>query len=349
MKKQPSPDSNLRPEETRPAARRRPEAALPCITVSSGSLRLDIALGGGIPTGQVVELSGPEASGKTTLCLHMTAAAQKLGAPCAWIDADCGLDLRYAAACGVDPDRLFVCSPKSGEQALDMAQTLVGSGALGVIVVDSLPALVPQAELDLPLGVWDSRRDGDPKRRPPSPTRPAPAAERALSNALLRMRRLVQDHRIILVFTSLPQARMSAAYHGLEENLPRLALKLHAGLRLQLKPLERLRKGDQQAGQRVQARVVKHRAAPAATRFSPVDLDIMYNEGITRSGEIFDFGTDLLVITREGHGYFYQGYRLGDDRDQAVDWICRHPEIQDELEAIIRRRLLPPVQRAAEL
>ena len=299
----------------------------------TGSLRLDIALGGGAPAGAIAEFFGPEAAGKTTLCLHTLAEAQKQGGVCALIDTEHSLDSRYARRCGVDIDRLYVAEPESAEQALDTCLTLAQSGALAVIVIDSASSLTPQAEIDRPLDGEGRFAEG---RRP---------VDRLLSQALQKLSACLAQTGTAVIFTNRTGPRYGPVYRRLRENPFRLALKMRAALRLELKPLRDLTEKGEIQGICTQIRVVKHKIYPSSR---PIVLDIMYNQGIAKAGEILDLGTQLLIITRQDSVYSYQGLRLGKESQEAVLYLRQNPGVCEEIEQAIRLRMLPPRRAAKE-
>jgi recombination protein RecA len=294
--------------------------------IPSGSLRLDIALGeGGIPSGQFVEISGDESSGKTTLCQHIIAEAQRMDRLCAWIDADQTFNPEYARQCGVRLGRLYVASPIYAEQALDILEALGGSHAGGVIVLDSVEALVPQSEFDLPLGMISTHWAGAEDTR-----------EKLLSLALRRLSPGMKKNQSTILFTCRVQNRISESYHQLSTHLDRLALRLNAGLRLRLRGMGLIQQGEHTIGQRVQAKILKS-ANIAPTH--PVEFDIIYNQGINYQGEVFDLGLQLGLIHKQGEGYTFQSLSLGTERRQAIETLERRALIRP-IERVIRQMLL---------
>jgi recombination protein RecA len=304
---------------TRPAG----AAATEQGTIPTGSLRLDLALGtGGILRGQIIEIAGPAASGKTTLCQHILAEAQKLGGICAYIDADQTLDPAYARRCGVDIERLYVCNPLSEEQALDVTESLLGSGALAVVVVDSVTSLVPQADLERHFGESPSR-----------------AEDQLLSKALPRISRLARQSGATLILTNRRTPRLAAVYCNLAGNPFGLAIKLQASTRLDLRTLDLIRNKGRITGRRVQIRVVKHKFVPS---HCTLELDIMYNEGIENTGVILDIGLQFMIITRQGSTYSFRGTLLGEGFTRAENFLRQNPALIMEIEQAIRQQLLPP-------
>ena len=309
----------------------RESCTLLCVTevISTGSLRLDIALGiGGAPRGHIIEISGPASSGKTTLCQHIIAEAQKSGGICAYIDADHSLDPRYAARCGVDVDRLYISEPEYAEQALQMAEILARSGALAVLAVDSVSALVPQSEI-----AGDSGESA------------AGLEDRLISQALRNLSTTGRKTNTAVILTTRTNLRKPPVYHNLADNPARLALKLYASLRLSLQPVRLIRENGQITGNQVQIEVLKNKFA---TLFHTIELDIMYNEGISKSGELLDLGTQLLIISRLGSAYYYRGLPLGEGRETALCYLRQHASLSTKIERVIRQKLLPPALMAVK-
>ena len=295
----------------------------PVGVISSGSLRLDIAVGlGGIPRGQIIEISGPDSAGKTTLCQHIIAEAQKLGELGALVDTDHALDPVYATRCGVNVDRLYLAQPENEEQALEIVEALVRSGSMAVVVIDSVTALIPKAEIHTRLG----------EACPEIPTR-------LLSLALSKLQQAIRQTNTVIIFTSLATPhKTSAVYHQLASNPARLALKLHAGLRLELKPAGQIREEGQIVGIQTRLRVVKNIFGPA---FGTTTLDIMYNEGVRILGELLDLGNELSIIKRQASTYIYRDLNLGDGYRNAIDTLRRNPAVAGEIEEMIRQELWP--------
>ena len=294
--------------------------------ISSGSLKLDISLGcGGLPRGRIVEISGPESSGKTTLCQHIIAEAQKAGGRCVFIDADHSLDLSYAALCGVHLNQLYLAEPKCEEQALQIIEILARTGAIAVIAVDTLSALAPQAEMAAGIGAASSGLE-----------------QRLLSLALRKLAATIEKTHTLILLTCQAYPRSDTGYSNLSYNPASLSLKLNASVRLGLQPLHpirNIRKKGGVIGNRVRIDVKKNKLDPL---FQPIEVDIMYNEGISKNGDILDLGVQLMLITRQGSVYTYRGLPLGEDREDAVDYLRENPPISCEIEQIIRQRYLPP-------
>jgi len=293
--------------------------------ISSGSLQLDIALGaGGISCGQFVEISGAESSGKTTLCQHIIAGAQQMGRLCAWIDTDHSFNPAYAQRCGVELGRLYFASPPDAEQAFDILEALSGTGAGNVIVMDSVDALTPRSEFDLPLGVTTPLFDDEDH------------GEKLLSLALRKLAPWIQRKQAIILFTTKAQRQRSEAYHQLSTHLSRLALKLHAGLRLRIQETSLVLQDEITIGQRVQVKILKSTNVVSP---QPVEFDIIYDQGINHSGEVFDLGLQLGLIRQQRKGYTFQSLSLGTGRGQAIQTLERRAMIRP-MEQAIRQKLL---------
>ena len=292
----------------------------PISTISSGSLHLDKVLGiGGFPRGCFIEVFGPETGGKTTLCQHIAANAQKGGGICAWIDADHTLDLTYARHCSIDLEQLYLSEPNSAEQALDMLEILAGSGSLAVIVLDSISALTPQVELAASYGE-------------PSLT----SIDYLISQTLSRLAGQIKRNNTLIVLTNQFHHRSGAIYHQLAANPARLALKMHAAMRLEMRPSGLIQGKRGFIGSQVAARVIKNNFAPC---FQAVELDIMYNVGINITGEIFDLGTRLSIIEDVGSAYYFQGIRLGGGREEVMNFMTHDKHTTDKIEEVIRQSL----------
>src|SRR5512141_1035125 len=267
-------------------------------TVSSGSLGLDIALGvGGLPKGRVVEIYGPESSGKTTLALHTVAEAQKKGGICAFIDAEHALDPVYARKLGVNIDELLISQPDTGEQALEICDTLVRSGAVDVVIIDSVAALVPRAEIEGDMG--DS---------------PMGMQARLMSQALRKLSGAIKQTNTAVVFTNQLRQKIGVMFGNPETTTGGMALKFYASVRLAVRRIQSIKLGPEIVGNRVRVRVVKNKVAPP---FRTAEFDIMYNEGISRMGDLIDLATGLDIITKRGSFYSYGAIRLGQGRENA--------------------------------
>ena len=285
--------------------------------VSTGSLGLDIALGvGGIPRGRVTEIFGPEASGKTTLCQHVIAEAQKMGGVAAFIDVEHALDPPYAARCGVDVDSLYISQPDTGEQALEIAEALIRSGAVDVIVIDSVAALVPQAEIEGDMGDATMGRQA-----------------RLMSQALRKLSGAIKSSNTAMIFTNQLRMKIGVMFGNPETTTGGRALKFYSSVRLDLRQIERLKSSGEVIGSRVRARVKKNKVAPP---FKVAEFDIMYDRGISREGEVLDLGVDHDVITKRGSFYSYGELRLGQGRENVKLFLRENAEVVLEIENRIR-------------
>ena len=297
-------------------------------TIPTGSLALDIALGvGGLPRGRVVEIYGHESSGKTTLAQHAMAAAQRHGGVAAMIDVEHALDPGYAARLGVDVDNLLISQPDTGEQALDIAEALVRSGAVDVIVVDSVAALVPRAELEGEMG--DSH---------------VGLQARLMSQALRKLAGAVSKSRTILIFTNQIREKVGVLFGSPETTSGGRALKFYASVRIDIRRIETLKQGQEAVGIRVRAKVVKNKVAPP---FRQAEFDILYGQGISWEGDLLDIGTDQGMIARSGTWYSYGQERLGQGRENAREFLRNHAEMAGEIERRIRESLEGGALRAA--
>ena len=287
--------------------------------ISTGSLSLDIALGvGGIPRARVAEIFGPEASGKTTLCLHLAAEAQKTGGTVAFIDMEHALDPAYAKKLGVDVDNLLISQPDTGEQALEILQTLVRSGALDLVVVDSVAALVPRSEIEGDMGDATMGMQA-----------------RLMSQALRKLSGAINQTRTAVVFTNQLRQKIGV-YFGNPETTPGgLALKFYASVRLDIRRIQSIKTGNEILGNHVRVRVVKNKVAAP---FKTAEFDIMYAEGISKVGEILDLGAALDVITKRGAFYSYGDVRLGQGRENSKEFLQQNPELSDEIEKAVREQ-----------
>ncbi len=285
--------------------------------IPTGSLALDRALGvGGIPRGRVSEIYGPEASGKTTVCQHIVAEAQKLGGVAAFIDMEHALDPSYAARCGVDIDNLYISQPDTGEQALEITETLVRSGAIDVVIIDSVAALVPRAEIEGDMG---------------DPTMGMQA--RLMSQALRKLSGAIKKTNTAVVFTNQLRMRIGVMFGNPETTTGGRALKFYASVRVDVRRTESIKVGQEVVGNRVRARVVKNKVAPP---FKVAEFDIMYNEGISRVGGILDLGVETGLIDKRGSFYSYNEDRLGQGREKVKQYLIENPETALELEQNIR-------------
>ena len=285
--------------------------------ISSGSLGLDIALGvGGFPRGRVIEIFGPESSGKTTLTLHAIAEAQKAGGVAAFIDAEHALDLTYAKKLGVQTDDLLVSQPDTGEQALEIAETLVRSGAIDVIVVDSVAALVPRAEIEGEMG--DSHMG---------------LQARLMSQALRKLTAAISKSQTTLIFINQIRMKIGVMFGNPETTTGGNALKFYSSVRLDIRRIESIKDGQDVTGSRVRVKVVKNKMAPP---FKQAEFDIMFAEGISKSGELVDIGVEKRVVEKAGAWYSYKGERLGQGREAVRDFLKANPAIAKEIEGKVR-------------
>ncbi len=292
--------------------------------IPTGSLSLDIALGvGGIPRGRVAEVFGPEASGKTTLCLHLAAEAQKMGGTVAFIDMEHALDPAYAAKVGVDVDDLLISQPDTGEQALEILQTLVRSGALDLVIIDSVAALVPRSEIEGDMGDATMGMQA-----------------RLMSQALRKLSGAISQSRTAVVFTNQIRHKIGV-YFGNPETTPGgLALKFYSSVRLDMRRIQSIKSGSEITGNRIRVRAVKNKVAAP---FRTAEFDIMYDEGISKSGDILDLGTSLDVITKRGAFYSYGDVRLGQGRENAKTFLKQNQEMMKEIENAVREQALGAV------
>ncbi len=285
--------------------------------VSTGSLGLDIALGvGGLPRGRVIEIYGPESSGKTTLALHVIAEAQKAGGACAFIDAEHALDPGYAKKLGVNIDDLLISQPDTGEQALEIADTLVRSGALDVLVVDSVAALVPRAELEGEMG--DSHMG---------------LHARLMSQALRKLTGSISKSRPMVIFINQIRMKIGVMFGNPETTTGGNALKFYASVRLDIRRIGQIKDKEQVVGNQTRVKVVKNKMAPP---FKVVEFDIMYGEGVSKRGELVDLGMQAGVVEKSGSWFSYDGQRIGQGRENAKQYLKEHPETAAAIEQAIR-------------
>jgi recombination protein RecA len=285
--------------------------------ISTGSLGLDIALGvGGLPRGRVIEIYGPESSGKTTLALHTIAEAQKAGGTCAFIDAEHALDTIYAKKLGVDIENLLVSQPDAGEQALEIADTLVRSGAVDVLVVDSVAALVPRAELDGEMG------DVQPGSQ-----------ARLMSQALRKLTGSISKSNTMVIFINQIRMKIGVMFGSPETTSGGNALKFYASVRLDIRRIGAIKERDEVIGNQTRVKVVKNKVAPP---FKQVEFDIMYGEGVSKMGEIIDLGVKAGVVEKSGAWFSYDSQRLGQGRENAKSFLKENPAIVAAIEAAVR-------------
>jgi len=285
--------------------------------VSTGSLGLDIALGiGGLPRGRVVEIYGPESSGKTTLALHAIAEAQKKGGTCAFVDAEHALDPAYARRLGVDIDELLISQPDAGEQALEIADTLVRSGAIDVLVVDSVAALVPRAELEGEMG--DTH---------------VGLHARLMSQALRKLTSSIARSHTLVIFINQIRMKIGVMFGSPETTTGGNALKFYASVRLDIRRIGAIKDRDEVVGNQTRVKVVKNKMAPP---FKVVEFDIMYGRGISKMGELLDLGVQAGIVEKSGAWFSYSDQRIGQGRENAKNFMAENPDIANEVEAAIR-------------
>ena len=290
--------------------------------IPTGSLSLDLALGiGGLPRGRIVEIYGPESSGKTTLALHAIAEAQRLGGDVAFIDAEHALDPVYAKNLGVDVENLLVSQPDTGEQALEIAEMLVRSGAIDVIVVDSVAALVPKAEIEGEMG--DSH---------------VGLHARLMSQALRKLAGVINKSNTIAIFLNQLREKVGVMYGNPEVTTGGRALKFYASVRLEVRKQELIKQGTDIVGVRTKVKVVKNKVAPP---FKEAEFDIMYGEGISKEGSILDVAAEMNILQKSGTWYNYGELRLGQGRENSKKYLKENPELRDEIEAKVRAALAP--------
>jgi recombination protein RecA len=286
-------------------------------SIPTGSLSVDLALGiGGVPRGRVSEIYGPESAGKTTLCQHIVAEAQKRGGLCAYVDMEHALDPAYAARCGVDVDNLYIAQPDTGEQALEIAEALVRSGAMDVVVVDSVAALVPRAEIEGDMG-----------------DAPMGMQARLMSQALRKLSGAIKQSNTAMIFTNQLRLKIGVMFGNPETTTGGLALKFYASVRMDVRRIQSIKNGQEVVGSRTRVRVTKNKVAPP---FREAEFDIMYNEGISKVGDLIDIGTGLEIITKRGAFFSYNDLRLGQGREQAKNFLKANPQIAEEIELGIR-------------
>ncbi len=289
--------------------------------IPTGSLSLDIALGvGGIPRGRITEIYGPESSGKTTLCLHIVSEAQKLGGTVAFIDMEHALDPAYAVRLGVDIQSLLVSQPDTGEQALEITETLVRSGAVDVVVVDSVAALVPRAEIEGDMGDASMGMQA-----------------RLMSQALRKLSGAINQTKTAVIFTNQLRQKIGVMFGNPETTPGGLALKFYASVRLDVRRIQSIKVGAEIMGNRTRVRVVKNKVAPP---FRTAEFDIMYNEGISKEGDIIDLATALEIVTKRGAFFSYGDVRLGQGRENAKEFLRQNPELCHEIDAAVRQRAI---------
>ena len=285
--------------------------------IPTGALSLDIALGiGGVPRGRIIEVFGPESSGKTTLALHIIAEAQKMGGEAAFIDAEHALDPVYARKLGVDIDNLIVSQPDTGEQALEIAEALVRSGALDVVVVDSVAALVPKAEIDGEMG--DSHMG---------------LQARLMSQALRKLAGAINKSKTVLIFINQLREKIGVMFGNPETTTGGRALKFYASVRMDIRKTEMMKQDGQVIGNRVRVKVIKNKVAPP---FREAEFDVLYGKGISKVGNILDMAVNLDIVEKSGAWFSYNGQRISQGRENAKRYLEEHPDIMDEIEKKVR-------------
>src|SRR5689334_3260415 len=306
------------------------ETRQPISIIPTGSIALDVALGiGGLPRGRVVEIYGPESSGKTTVALHAVANAQAAGGVAAFIDAEHALDPEYAKKLGVDTDSLLVSQPDTGEQALEIADMLIRSGALDILVIDSVAALVPRAELEGEMG--DSH---------------VGLQARLMSQALRKLTGAINRSRTALIFTNQLREKVGVMFGSPETTPGGRALKFYASVRLDVRRIDSIKQGTDVVGSRVKVKVVKNKVAPP---FRVAEFDIMYNEGISKEGGLVDLAVELGLVKKSGAFFSYGETRLGQGRENTREFLKRNREIAEEIERLIRQQTLVNQRNMVEL
>ncbi len=289
-------------------------------SIPTGSISLDLALGvGGVPRGRITEVYGPESAGKTTLCQHIVAEAQKTGGTCGYIDMEHALDPTYAAKCGVDVNNLYISQPDTGEQALEIAESLVRSGALDVVVVDSVAALVPRAEIEGEMG--DAQMG---------------AQARLMSQAMRKLSGAIKQSNTCMIFTNQLRMKIGVMFGNPETTTGGNALKFYASVRMDVRRIQAIKEGQDVVGSRTRVRVVKNKVAPP---FREAEFDIMYNEGISKTGDLVDLGATMEIITKRGAFYTFNDSRIGQGRENAKRYLGEHPEMAAAIEKAIREQV----------
>lgn len=298
-------------------------------TVSTGSLSLDIALGaGGYPKGRIIEIYGPESSGKTTLALHAVAEVQKRGGIAGFVDAEHALDPKYAQNIGVDIDNLYISQPDSGEQALEIAETMVRSGAIDILVIDSVAALVPKAEIDGEMG--DSH---------------VGLQARLMSQALRKLTAVIAKSNCILIFINQLREKVGVMFGSPETTTGGRALKFYASVRLDIRRVETLKQNGDAAGNRVRVKVVKNKIAPP---FKQAEFDVMFGEGISKAGDVLDLAVNENIVEKSGAWFAYNGEKIGQGRENAKEYLRQNPAVMAEIEGLVREKYGLPKDEFAE-
>lgn len=297
-------------------------------TISTGSLALDLALGTGLPRGRVTEIFGPESSGKTTVALHAIAEAQKSGGVAAFIDAEHALDPNYAGRLGVDVENLLISQPDTGEQALEIAEALVRSGAIDIIVVDSVAALVPRAELEGEMG--DSH---------------VGLQARLMSQALRKLTGAVSKSRTSLIFINQLREKVGVMFGSPETTSGGRALKFYASVRLDVRRVETLRQGADSIGLRIRGKVVKNKLAPP---FRQAEFDLLFGTGISREGDLLDLGVEKEIVSKMGAWYSFQDEKLGQGRENARDFLRQNPQVAETIDSLLKEAMKPEAAASRE-
>jgi recombination protein RecA len=296
------------------------EDILPVEVIPTGSLALDIALGvGGIPRGRIIEIFGHESSGKTTLALHIIAEAQKMGGSAAFVDVEHAIDPLYSKRIGVNMEHLLISQPDTGEQALEIVETLVRSNAIDVVVVDSVAALTPQAEIEGEMG------DAHVGLLP-----------RLMSKALRKLSGVTSKSKASIIFTNQIRQKIGVMFGNPETTPGGLALKFHASVRLEIRRAETLKDGDEMVGNRIRVKVAKNKVAPP---FTQAEFEMIFGEGISKIGDLLDVATDQDIIQKSGAWFSYNNERLGQGRNNAKEYLVQHPEIIEEIDTKVRENL----------
>jgi recombination protein RecA len=296
------------------------EDILPVEVIPTGSLALDIALGvGGIPRGRIIEIFGHESSGKTTLALHIIAEAQKMGGSAAFVDVEHAIDPLYSKQIGVNMEQLLISQPDTGEQALEIVETLVRSNAIDVVVVDSVAALTPQAEIEGEMG------DAHVGLLP-----------RLMSKALRKLSGVTSKSKASIIFTNQIRQKIGVMFGNPETTPGGLALKFHASVRLEIRRAETLKDGDEMVGNRIRVKVAKNKVAPP---FTQAEFEMIFGEGISKIGDLLDVATDQDIIQKSGAWFSYNNERLGQGRNNAKEYLVQHPEIIEEIDTKVRENL----------
>ncbi len=294
-------------------------------SIPTGSLALDLALGvGGVPRGRITEIYGPEASGKTTICQHVVAEAQTQGGTCAYIDMEHALDPNYAACCGVDIDNLYISQPDTGEQALEIAEQLIRSNAVDVVVIDSVAALVPRAEIE---GEMGDQHMG--------------LQARLMSQAMRKLSGAIKASNTAMIFTNQLRMKIGVMFGNPETTSGGNALKFYASVRLDVRRIQTIKAEGEAVGSRVRVRVTKNKVAPP---FREAEFDIMYNEGISKAGDLLDIGAQLEFVAKRGAFFAYGDTRLGQGRERAKEFLKQNPDIAAQIEKDIREHAAQAVQ-----